>query len=75
MPTARQVKAGNEVCLFRHEKTFYNKPGLFLRLKASDAEIAKKAAAADSYSVNYVGIDLTLDGFADRSRRRSRRRP
>lgn len=60
----RQVKAGNEVCLFRHEKTFYNKPGLFLRLKASDADIAKKAAAADSYSVNYVGIDLNLDGFA-----------
>jgi acetyl-CoA decarbonylase/synthase complex subunit gamma len=60
----RQVKAGNEVCLFRHEKTFYNKPGIFLRLKASDAEIAKKAAEADRYSVNYVGIDLSLDGFA-----------
>ena len=60
----RQVKAGNEVCLFRHEKTFYNKPGLFLRLKASDPDIAKKAAAADRYSVNYVGIDLSLDGFA-----------
>jgi acetyl-CoA decarbonylase/synthase complex subunit gamma len=58
------VKAGNEVCLFRHEKTFYNKPGLFLRLKASDPDIAKKAAEADAYSVNYVGIDLALDGFA-----------
>ncbi|MFN2118979.1 MAG: acetyl-CoA decarbonylase/synthase complex subunit gamma, partial [Anaerolineales bacterium] len=58
------VKAGNEVCLFRHEKTFYNKPGLFLRLKASDPDIARKAAEADAYSVNYVGIDLALDGFA-----------
>ncbi len=58
------VKAGNEVCLFRHEKTFYNKPGLFLRLKASDPDISKKAAAADAYVVNYVGIDLSLDGFA-----------
>src|SRR5512136_1593693 len=27
-----EVKAGNEVVLFRHEKTFYNKPGLFIRL-------------------------------------------
>ena len=60
----RQVKAGNEVCLFRHEKTFYNKPGLFLRLKASDPDIAKKAAAVEGYSVNYVGIELSLDGFA-----------
>jgi acetyl-CoA decarbonylase/synthase, CODH/ACS complex subunit gamma len=24
-----EVKSGNEVVLFRHEKTFYNKPGLF----------------------------------------------
>ncbi|MFH1185929.1 MAG: acetyl-CoA decarbonylase/synthase complex subunit gamma [Chloroflexota bacterium] len=60
----REVKVGNEVCLFRHEKTFYNKPGLFLRLKASDGDIAGKAAAADAYTVNYVGIDLSLDGFA-----------
>lgn len=59
-----EVKAGNEVCLFRHEKTFYNKPGLFIRLKASDADIAKKAAEADGYKVNYVGMDFTVDGFA-----------
>ncbi len=26
-----EVKAGNEVVLFRHEKTFYNKPGLFVK--------------------------------------------
>jgi acetyl-CoA decarbonylase/synthase complex subunit gamma len=59
-----EVKVGNEVCLFRHEKTFYNKPGIFLRLKASDGELAAKAAAANAYTVNYVGIDLSLDGFA-----------
>jgi acetyl-CoA decarbonylase/synthase complex subunit gamma len=61
-----EVKAGNEVVLFRHEKTFYNKPGLFLRVKdttpAGDIQAAVKAA--DRYSVNYVGRDLTLDGFA-----------
>ena len=59
-----QVKVGNEVVMFRHEKTFYNKTGLFLRVKASDPDIAKKVAAADAYKVNYVGMDLTIDGFA-----------
>jgi acetyl-CoA decarbonylase/synthase complex subunit gamma len=59
-----EAKAGNEVVLFRHEKTFYNKPGLFVRLKASDPDLAKKVAAANDYKVNYVGMDLTVDGFA-----------
>jgi len=59
-----EVKAGNEVVMFRHEKTFYNKPGLFIRYKASDSDIAKKAAEVDAYVVNYVGMDFTLDGFA-----------
>jgi acetyl-CoA decarbonylase/synthase complex subunit gamma len=59
-----EVKAGNEVVMFRHEKTFYNKPGLFLRVKASDGDIAAKVAEADKYTVNYVGMDFTIDGFA-----------
>jgi acetyl-CoA decarbonylase/synthase complex subunit gamma len=59
-----EVKAGNEVVMFRHEKTFYNKPGLFVRVKASDPDIAKKVAAADAYKVNYVGMDFIIDGFA-----------
>jgi acetyl-CoA decarbonylase/synthase complex subunit gamma len=59
-----EVKAGNEVVLFRHEKTFYNKPGVFVRVKASDADAAKKVAAADAYKVNYVGMDFVIDGFA-----------
>jgi acetyl-CoA decarbonylase/synthase, CODH/ACS complex subunit gamma len=59
-----EVKVGNEVVMFRHEKTFYNKPGLFLRVKASDPDIAKKVATADAYKVNYVGMDFTLDGYA-----------
>jgi acetyl-CoA decarbonylase/synthase complex subunit gamma len=59
-----EVKAGNEVVMFRHEKSFYNKTGLFIRVKASDPDLAKKVAAADSYKVNYVGMDFTVDGFA-----------
>ena len=61
-----EVKAGNEVVLFRHEKTYYNKPGLFVRVLdfEAPAEIQAKIARADAFKVNYVGIDLTLDGFA-----------
>jgi acetyl-CoA decarbonylase/synthase complex subunit gamma len=59
-----EVKAGNEVVMFRHEKSFYNKSGLFIRVKASDPDLAKKVAAADAYKVNYVGMDFTIDGFA-----------
>ena len=59
-----EIKAGNEVVMFRHEKTFYNRPGVFIRVKASDADAAAKVAAADAYKVNYVGMDFTIDGFA-----------
>jgi acetyl-CoA decarbonylase/synthase complex subunit gamma len=61
-----EAKAGNEVVLFRHEKTFYNKPGLFIRVydKQPVDEIKTLVSKADAYAVNYVGIDLTLDGFA-----------
>jgi len=64
-----EVKAGNEVVLFRHEKTFYNMPGLFLRVRddESSESITAKVAQAGAYNVNYVGIDLTLDGFAVQS--------
>ncbi|MCL4251428.1 MAG: acetyl-CoA decarbonylase/synthase complex subunit gamma [Anaerolineae bacterium] len=61
-----EVKAGNEVVLFRHEKTFYNKPGFFLRVRDDQTADDIKAAvsAADSYMVNYVGRELMIDGFA-----------
>jgi len=61
-----EAKAGNEVVLFRHEKTFYHMPGLFLRIldTEGEAEIKEKVGAADAYKVNYVGMDLSLDGFA-----------
>ncbi len=61
-----EVKVGNEVVMFRHEKTFYNKAGLFVRVQDSDSPDALKTAVAkaDAYAVNYVGMDLTLDGFA-----------
>jgi acetyl-CoA decarbonylase/synthase complex subunit gamma len=62
----QEVKAGNEVVLFRHEKTFYNKPGLFVKVSDTDAleNIKAKVSQADAYHVNYVGISLIVDGFA-----------
>jgi acetyl-CoA decarbonylase/synthase, CODH/ACS complex subunit gamma len=59
-----EVKVGNEVCLYRHEKTFYNKTGLFVRIKSSQPDIAATVAKADAYKVVYVGMEFTLDGFA-----------
>lgn len=59
-----EVKVGNEVCLYRHEKTFYNKTGLFVRIKSSQPDIAATVAKADAFKVVYVGMDLCLDGFA-----------
>lgn len=61
-----EVKVGNEVVLFRHEKTFYNKPGIFIKISddATEAEIKSKVREASSYDVNYVGMNLTIDGFA-----------
>jgi acetyl-CoA decarbonylase/synthase, CODH/ACS complex subunit gamma len=61
-----KLAVGNETVMFRHEKTFYHRPGLFLRLKDSLPleELKKQAAAADAYKADYVGIPLTLDGFA-----------
>jgi acetyl-CoA decarbonylase/synthase complex subunit gamma len=61
-----EVKAGNEVVMFRHEKTFYNKPGLFIRVDDDQTpdEIIAKANTLCEYTVAYVGMDLTLNGVA-----------
>ncbi len=61
-----ELAVGNETVIFRHEKTFFHRPGLFVRVKDSDGVDAIKTAIgpADAYEVNYVGMDLSLDGFA-----------
>ena len=61
-----KVEVGNETVLFRHEKTFYHKPGLFLRIKDTqdEAQIKDLVQEASEFNVDYVGIDLHLDGFA-----------
>ena len=63
---AGEAQAGNEVVLFRHEKKFFNRPGIFIRVvdTEDDETIAGKVSAAAAYSVDYVGMDLAIDGFA-----------
>ena len=62
----REAKAGNETVMFRHEKTFYNRPGIFVRLydDMSVDELKAKAQEIAAYEVDYVGMSLTVDGFA-----------
>jgi acetyl-CoA decarbonylase/synthase complex subunit gamma len=61
-----EVAVGNEVVLFRHEKKFVNRPGVLIRVVDTDEKeaITKKVEAATAYIVDYVGLDLKLDGFA-----------
>ena len=62
----REVKSGNEIVLFRHEKTFYNPAGLFIRVYDDQPldEIEATVEEAAVYRVDYVGMELTIDGFA-----------
>jgi len=65
-----EVAVGNEVVLFRHEKKFFNRPGVLIRVADTDeqADITEKVKAADAYVVDYVGLDLKLNGFAVEAR-------
>ena len=62
----REVEAGNEIVLFRHEKRFFNPAGIFIRVFDSQPldEIKQQTSDAMSYVVEYVGMDLCLDGMA-----------
>jgi len=61
-----QVKAGNEVVLFRHNKRFYSPPGLFVRVRdtAPAEEITATARAVGDYQAEYVGIEMSMGGIA-----------
>lgn len=59
-----KLEVGNETVLFRHEKRFFHEPGLFVRVKDTQSDAADVAKAVADYSVDYVGMDLTLNGVA-----------
>lgn len=64
-----ELAVGNETVLFRHEKRFFHKPGLFVRVRDDQPAEAIKAiaAAVNGYQVTYVGMELALDGIAVQS--------
>jgi acetyl-CoA decarbonylase/synthase, CODH/ACS complex subunit gamma len=63
---SRKVEVGNELVLFRHEKTFYHPAALFVRIADNQPleEISALAKSVGDYQVEYVGITLRLDGIA-----------
>ncbi len=60
----RKFEVGNEVVLFRHEKTFYHQPGLVIRVKDNDPKLAEAVTQVDAYEVERVGMKLSLNGIA-----------
>ena len=62
----RKIEVGNEVVLFRHDTTFYHQPGLAFRVKDTDPldKVAAAVSEAASYSVERVGVGLSLDAMA-----------
>ena len=62
----KKIEVGNETVLFRHERTFYHPPGLVLRLKDTQPidEVVPLVKEIADYSVERVGLKLSLDGFA-----------
>lgn len=62
----RKVEAGNEIVLFRHEKTFYHRTGVFVRVKDTEGldQLAARVKEIAAFEVDYVGIKLHVDGIA-----------
>ena len=65
-----EVKGGNEVVLFRHNKKFFSQPGLFIRVydDQSAEDIKAKVKPVSDYVVDYVGMELTMGGIAVQAR-------
>ncbi len=60
-----KIEVGNETELFRHNKAFFHMPGLLVRVRDTQprAEVEDLVSQVDGYSVDYVGMVLSLDGI------------
>lgn len=63
---ARSVSVGEEVVMFRHEKTFYHQPGLFFRISDAwpEERVREIAERVTSEVFPRIGQDLQIDGIA-----------
>lgn len=62
----KKIEVGNETVMYRHEKTFFHEPGLVLRVKDDQPldEVKASVAEACGYTVDRVGLDLSMNGVA-----------
>ncbi|MDP3062277.1 MAG: acetyl-CoA decarbonylase/synthase complex subunit gamma [Chloroflexota bacterium] len=62
----KAFSVGNEVVMFRHEKTFINPTAFAVRVKSSQSSeaIARTVTAASGYAVQWVGKKLYLSAIA-----------
>lgn len=61
-----RIEVGNETVLFRHDKTFYHEPGIFVRVRDDRPreEVENLASQVNSYKVERVGMTLHYNGLA-----------
>lgn len=59
------LEIGNETVMFRHEKTFFNQPGIGIQLRTSEGEerLREKIHEIEEYRVERVGEELKPDLF------------
>jgi len=62
---ANPLEVGEETVLFRHEKTFFHRPGIAVPLKTSEAEasLSARIQEIEDYRVERVGEELKIDLF------------
>jgi acetyl-CoA decarbonylase/synthase, CODH/ACS complex subunit gamma len=62
----KAVKVGEEICMFRHEKKFFNPNVFAVAIKASEAgdAAAKKINAVNTSEIDRVGQKLRVDAIA-----------
>lgn len=62
----KNIEAGGETVMFRHDKTFFHPAALVVRLKDTDPaeEVPKKVEAITNYTVERVGMTFGMDGIA-----------
>jgi len=62
----KKIEVGNETVLFRHEKTFFHRPGLVVRVKDSAPadKVGQTVEEVSKYKVDRVGLTFGIDGIA-----------
>ncbi len=59
----KQLKIGGETVMFRHEKTFINKPVTAITLDSADSDFDKKLDKIKNYSIDRIGEIFKVDAI------------